>query len=291
MTQLVVDPDAGRAPDVDTAFSLCRRVVEHHYENFSVVSLFVPARLRPHFCAVYAFCRGVDDLGDEYPGDRLAALYEWERQLRLCYEGRPTHYVFQALQASIEQFALPIEPFLDLIEANRLDQKRLQYQTWEELMEYCRYSANPVGRLVLALFGFTDSVRQELSDQTCTALQVANHLQDLGRDVKKGRIYLPLADMAEFGTEVRDLEANRASEPLRRCIQRQVERTWVMFQTGARLEAMVPYRLRLQLRMYRLGGQAVLHALARQGYDPLSRRPTVSGSQKLSIAMRVFWGH
>ncbi|MCL6626054.1 MAG: squalene synthase HpnC [Alicyclobacillus shizuokensis] len=289
MTQLVVDPDAGLASDEDAAFALCKQVVHRHYENFSVVSLFVPKPLRPHFWAVYAFCRGVDDLGDEYPGDRLAALAAWERQLRACYGGRPTHFVFQALQRTITQFSLPIEPFLDLLEANRRDQQQQPCQTWEDLMEYCRYSANPVGRLVLALFGFTDSLRQRLSDKTCSALQVANHLQDLGRDAPQGRIYLPLRDLAACGGSESDLRAGRGSEPLRRCVQMQAERASQMFVEGAALEAMVSPRLRLQLRMYRFGGQAILRALARQEYDPMLKRPTVSGLGKVSIAVRTLF--
>jgi squalene synthase HpnC len=286
---VAVDLEAGPAPDLDDAYRRCAEVVRGRYENFSVVSVFIPKSLRPHFCAIYAFCRGVDDLGDEYAGDRLAALDEWERQLRACYGGAPSHFVFQALQATIRHFQLPDEPFLQLIEANRLDQRKHQYATWDELLAYCHLSANPVGRLVLALFGFRDEERQRLSDQICTGLQVANHLQDLGRDVKRGRLYLPEADLVRFGASPSEVKAQRATDGVRACIRYEAERARRMFADGARLEDLVPYRLRLQLRLYRYGGEAILNALSAQDYDPFDRRPVVSTSAKLGIAVRALW--
>ncbi|GGI98292.1 squalene synthase HpnC [Alicyclobacillus cellulosilyticus] len=277
---------------LEEAYQYCAQVTRH-YENFQVVSRFVPRALRPHFCALYAYCRGVDDLGDEWQGDRLQALAEWERQLRLCFTGQPDALVFVALQDTIRRFDLPEEPFLRLIEANRRDQTVHRYHTWEELRDYCRCSADPVGRLVLALFGYRDEERQRLSDDICTALQLVNFLQDVGRDLEMGRIYLPLSDLAQFGTSVEELlhdyRRGRMNPRLRRCIAFECERAEALFRSGARLERMVPFRLSLQLRLYRLGGQAVLQALRRQGYDPFLRRPTVGPAAKAWLACRALF--
>ncbi|MBX5436626.1 MAG: squalene synthase HpnC [Alicyclobacillaceae bacterium] len=283
---------AGRAnrTRLAEAYRRCAQVAGH-YENFSVVSRFVPRDLRPHFCALYAYCRGVDDVGDEWDGDRLQALDEWERQLRLCYTGEPEELVFLALQDTIRRFDLPIEPFLRLIEANRRDQRVNRYATWEDLRDYCRCSADPVGRLVLALFGYQDEERQRLSDDICTALQLANFLQDVGRDLEMGRVYLPESDLARFGTSIEELQHDhrrgRMNPRLRRCIEFECERAEALFRSGSRLEGMVPLRLSLQLRLYRLGGEAVLRALRRQQFDPFVRRPTVGPAAKAWLACRA----
>ncbi|GLV13214.1 phytoene synthase [Alicyclobacillus hesperidum] len=271
-------------------FEVCARLTASHYENFSVVSLFVPRELRPHFCSIYAFCRGVDDLGDELKGDRLAALDAYEEELRRAYGGTPQTPVFRALQHTIEACGLPMDPFLRLIEANRRDQRQATYETWDDLRDYCRYSADPVGRLVLGVFGCCDEERAALSDYTCTALQVANHLQDIHRDLKNGRIYVPKADLESFGASLEDIRQARMTDGVRACIKFEVERTAEWFTQGARLERLVPQRLGLQLRLYRLGGEAVLEALRRQDYDPFVRRPVVTSGQKLRIAMRAFMG-
>lgn len=273
--------------DLEEDFAHCERVARGHYENFSVVTRLVPASLRPHICAVYAFCRGVDDLGDEWVGDRLAALDEWETQLTQAYDGEPVHPVFRALRESIRRFGLCREDFLALVEANRRDQRPSRYETFADLREYCRHSAEPVGRLVLSLFGCRDEHRDSLSDDTCTALQIANFLQDLDRDVAHGRFYIPEEDLNRFGCSRADLERRRISEPLRDCIRYELERTAQLFASGARLETLVPRRLGLQLRLYRLGGEAILAALRRQGYDPFLRRPTVEAGRKAWIALRA----
>ncbi|WP_067620276.1 squalene synthase HpnC [Alicyclobacillus acidiphilus] len=271
-------------------FEVCKRLTMSHYENFSVVSGFVPRAIRPHFCSIYAFCRGVDDLGDELDGDRLAALDAFEQELRRCYDGQPETPAFRALQFTISQFELPDEPFLRLIQVNRRDQTQKTYATWEDLRDYCRYSADPVGRLVLGLFGYRDEERYALSDYTCTALQIANHLQDIHRDAKAGRIYVPEADLLRFGSSLDDIWNGRMTDGLRACIQFEVDRTAQWFAKGAKLEHMVPRRLSMQLRLYRLGGQAILDALRAQNYDPFIRRPVVSNRQKLWIAFRTLIG-
>ncbi|GMA64634.1 squalene synthase HpnC [Alicyclobacillus fastidiosus] len=274
---------------LESAFADCERLATSHYENFSVLSLFIPRDLRPHFSAIYAYCRGVDDIGDEFSGDRLQALDEWAHQLSLCYTGTPTSPGFRALQYTIHQFDLPREPFDQLIEANRRDQHQSTYASWEDLLDYCRYSANPVGRMVLGLFGYQDDYRQRLSDCTCTALQIANHLQDVSRDVVRGRFYVPLEDLERFGSSLSEYRAGVITAPIRACIRHEVERTWELFHRGEQLEQTVPRRLRLQLRLYRLGGEAILRSLERQNFDPVSRRPVVSTQKKLGIACRALF--
>lgn len=276
--------------EVRADFDACEMLASQHYENFSVISMFIPRDRRPHFASIYAFCRKVDDLGDEYDGDRLAALDAFEVELRRCYESRPETSSFRALQVTIEMCHLPIDPFLRLIEANRRDQTRSVYETFDDLRDYCRYSADPVGQLVLGLFGYQDELRISLSDYTCTALQIANHLQDISRDVPNGRFYLPVADLQRFGATLDDIRELRVTDGVRRCIEFEVQRASEWFAKGAELESMVPRRLAMQLRLYRLGGQAILTALKKQQYDALSLRPTVSRGQKWAIGLQTMLG-
>ena len=190
-----------RAPNLtaDQAYALCARLAKTHYENFTVGSWLLPRDKRRHVYAIYAFCRSVDDLGDEHPGDRLAALDVWEEDLLRCYDGSPRHPYLVALQQTIGEFDIPRDPFLKLVEANRMDQAISRHPTYGDLEYYCQHSANPVGHLVLYVFGYRDAERQRLSDFTCTALQLANFWQDVSRDYGMGRIYLPLEDMERFG--------------------------------------------------------------------------------------------
>jgi squalene synthase HpnC len=270
----------------EEAFAYCRRIALGHYENFTVVSWLLPRPLRPHMYAVYAYCRGVDDLGDEAEGDRLALLDEWESELRRCYGGQPRHPVFLALRETIRAFDIPPEPFLRLVEANRRDQRVSRYRTYEELLDYCTYSANPVGHLVLYLFGYRDGRRQRLADATCTALQLTNFWQDVSRDLEKGRIYIPLEEMARFGYGEEDLLARRCDERFRRLMAFQVSRTRELFRQGLGLVPMVRGRLRLDLRLFTLGGLAVLDAIEGIGFDVLHRRPALSRARKAWLALR-----
>jgi squalene synthase HpnC len=267
------------------AFEYCRRYASSHYENFTVVSRFLPRRLRPHFFALYADCRFVDDLGDESAGDRLALLDAWEAALRRCYEGRPQHPILVALAETVRQYDIPIEPFLRLIEANRMDQRIHRYATYDDLLRYCRYSANPVGRLVLHLMGYTDEERRRLSDCTCTALQLTNFWQDVGRDLEKGRIYIPLEDMARCGYPEERLLTRVVNDAFRRLMALEVERARRLFEVGRRLEDLVDRRFRVDLRLFRLGGERILRAIERQGYDVLHRRPSLSKGEKLWLML------
>ena len=226
--------DMERTWSADEALGYTRWLATHHYENFHVVSFLLPKRLHQDFYNVYAFCRWADDLGDEI-GDTarsLELLDWWRTELRAMFQGAARHPVFAALRGTVERHQLPIEPFDHLIQAFEQDQTVTRYHTFGELFQYCERSANPVGRLVLGLCGYSDPERQALSDATCTALQLANFWQDVGVDLEKGRVYLPLADLERFGVSEASLLAREATEPFRRCLRFQVERTRELFRSG-----------------------------------------------------------
>jgi squalene synthase HpnC len=267
------------------ARALCLRLTRSHYENFTVLSRLVPRALREHVAALYAYCRTVDDIGDEAPGDRAPLLDRFETELDAAFNGHPSHPVLIALQATIRRFDLPREPFARLIEANRIDQRKRRMATYDELFHYCRHSANPVGRLYLMLHGYGDDERFALSDATCTALQLANFWQDLRRDRAAGRVYLPQDEMTTYGVAEAELDAEHASEPLRALMRFQVERTRALFAEGAHLIDRVSGRLRVDLALFSRGGLAILDAIERQDFDTLIRRPTLSGRAKLGIAL------
>ena len=275
-----------KAYSLAEAYAYCQRLTTSHYENFTVASWLLPHALRPHVHAVYAYCRGVDDLGDEAEGDRLALLDDWEAELRCCFDGNARLPAFVALQETIRRFDIPPEPFLRLIEANRMDQRVNRYRTFTDLQAYCQNSANPVGHLVLYLFGYRDEERQRLSDSTCTALQLTNFWQDVRRDLGKDRIYIPLEEMERFHYSEEDLLAARFDGRLRDLMTFQVRRTRELFRSGLELIPRVRGRLRLDLRLFSLGGLAVLDAIEDVGYDVLNRRPKLSRARKALLALR-----
>lgn len=274
------------APTLADAYEHCRRIALGHYENFPVVSWLLPRDLRPHIFALYAYCRGVDDLGDESEGDRLALLDEWDAELRRAFDGKPSDSRFIALSDTIRRFDLPSEPFERLIEANRRDQRITRYQTFDELLDYCTYSANPVGSLVLRIFGYRDDALDRLADATCTALQLANFWQDVARDYMAGRIYIPQEDMARFDVHEDDIASSRVTHEVRRLIRFEVRRSREYFARGLPLIDHVDGRLRLDLRMFNLGGLAVLDAIEHHRYDVLSSRPRISSATKAWLAVR-----
>ena len=275
-----------KAYSLAEAYAYCQRLATSHYENFTVASWLLPRALRPHVHAVYAYCRGVDDLGDEAEGDRLALLDDWEAELRRCFDGDAQQPAFVALQETIRRFDIPPEPFLRLIEANRMDQRVNRYRTFTDLQDYCQNSANPVGHLVLYLFGYRDEKRQRLSDSTCTALQLTNFWQDVRRDLGKDRIYIPLEEMERFHYSEEDLLADRFDGRLRDLMAFQVRRARELFRSGLELIPRVRGRLRLDLRLFSLGGLAVLDAIEDIGYDVLNRRPKLSRARKALLALR-----
>jgi len=264
----------------------CQRLALSHYENFTVASWLLPRALRRHVYAVYAFCRHVDDLGDEAPGDRLRLLDDWQAELERCCHSTPRHPIFVALGETIRCFAIPPEPFLKLIEANRMDQRMSRYPTFEELLHYCDHSANPVGHLFLYLLGYADAERQGLADATCTALQLTNFWQDIAVDLSKGRVYIPQEDMARFGYPEEDLERGIVNDSFRALMAFEVGRTRELFARGLGLLDMVDGRLKVDLKLFSLGGLAVLEAIERNGYDVFRRRPRLSRWQKAALFAR-----
>ena len=243
-------------------------------ENFPVASLLFPRALRPHLRAVYGFARLVDILGDEAEGDRLALLDELEREVEACYDGSPTWPVMQELKPTIEEFDLPREPFLRLIEANRMDQRRRRWDTHEELVHYCRHSATTVGEMVLGVLGYRDAWRVGMSDATCIGLQLVNFWQDIARDLRdRDRIYLPRESMERFGVTEDDLRAPSASPDVRALVAAEVGLARGYLLRGEPLHRFVPRRVSLDLRMFSAGGLALCDAIAAQDHDTLRRRP------------------
>lgn len=267
--------------DLDKAYAHCERLARSHYENFTVGSILLPRAIRPHFFAVYAFCRHTDDLGDEAPGDRLALLEKWEAQLDKAYDGSPSEPIMQALQDTIRRFKIPDTPFRRLIHANRMDQDHVRFPTYRDVLHYCKHSAEPVGHMVLYLTGDKSERSHELSDATCTALQLANFLQDVRRDYEKGRIYLPLEDMEWFGYSEEELRDGVVNEAFRRMMSFEVDRAVALFKKGYALVDRVRGRYRLDIALFTKGGLSVLEAIRAQNYDVLSKRPVVRTGRKI----------
>lgn len=314
-------PQHCRQLSYEEADRYTRDLTRRHYENFTVVSRLLPAELVPHFQHVYAFCRWADDLGDE-TGDpqRSRELLEWWRsELEACYAGRPRHPVFVALAPTIQQFDIPRQPFDDLIDAFIQDQTVRRYQSWEQVLDYCRRSANPVGRLVLYICGYRDETRQRLADATCTALQLTNFWQDVRRDIlERDRVYIPQEIARRHGLDLDfmvqivrlDEESRREScgqvacschdrhspgmeailPAYRATIRELVERTWPFFREGRNLWPMVSPQVRTDIQLFTLGGERILHLIRRQNYDTLTRRPRLSKAAKWVLFLRVLAG-
>jgi len=289
-------PSHYRIPDVapthDEARAYCKNLAETHYENFHVASWFLPKALRPHFHAIYAYCRISDDLGDEVPdpAQALALLDLWGRELDACYEGRARHPVFVSLAETIRACSIPKEPFADLLVAFRQDQTVTRYETIEDVLAYCRYSANPVGRLVLYACNEVDEENFRLSDATCSALQLANFWQDVRVDYAKGRVYLAQADMRRFGVSDATIAAGVATPEFRALLRYAVDSTRTMFEKGLPLIGRVQRDLALDLDLFSRGGLEILRAIEQRDYDVLSARPAITKATKLQLALRALGG-
>ena len=270
-----------------------RWLATHHYENFNVASWLLPKELHQHFYNLYAYCRWADDLGDEIPSrDRALELLDWwESELDACYEGRPNHPVFVALRETIVAKNIPKQPFADLLKAFRQDQIVKRYPTWESVLDYCVYSANPVGRLVLYLCGYRDQQRQLLSDATCTALQLANFWQDVSRDLHIGRIYIPLDIASSHGVSEMDIVEKIFNDQYVALMKDLISRTRVLFNRGLPLSKMVEGKLSIDLEMFSRGGLAVLDAIESIGYDTLHVRPSVSKGKQVRLLGRAVVTH
>lgn len=281
-----------RAPSLAESQAYCERLARSHYENFSVATWFLPARLRQHFYNVYSYCRISDDLGDEVnnPQQSLELLAQWEAELQACYAGAPRHPVFVALAETVRQFSIPQHEFSDLLIAFRQDQTVTRFETFTDVLGYCRYSANPVGRLVLYLSGYSDAERQQLSDYTCTALQLANFWQDVTVDYQKGRIYLPLEDLRSYRVSEDNLAARRITPEFIELMKFEVGRAREWFDRGLPLIKKVSKELAIDLELFSRGGQEILNAIERQGFDVLSRRPVISKPRKLWLVLQAAAG-
>ena len=275
----VYSPEQGR--------EYTRWLATHHYENFHVVSFLLPKRLHQDFYNVYAYCRWADDLGDETgnPEESLRLLAWWRGELDAMYAGKATHPVFAALRPTVERHGIPRDPFANLIEAFVQDQTVTRYRNWDELFAYCKNSANPVGRLVLYLCGYSDERRQYLSDATCTGLQLANFWQDVTVDQQKDRVYIPLEVMERHGYSVEDLFARRFTPAFREVMRETVEMARSLFIEGLPLIETVNRRLSLDLDLFSRGGLRVLDKIAQQDYNVLASRPKISKVERVGLLL------
>src|SRR5712664_4010671 len=277
----------------DEAQRYTRWLATHHYENFNLVSWLPPKALHQHFYNLYAYCRWADDLGDEVPNAARAVelLAWWEHELDACYEGRPSHPVFVALRETTVAKDIPKQPFADLLKAFRQDQTVKRYPDWNAVLNYCVYSANPVGRLVLYLCGYRDEQRQRLSDATCTALQLANFWQDVSRDLEKGRIYIPLDIAAAHRLSEADIVERRFDDRYVHLMKDLIARTRTLFAEGTPLAKMVDARLSVDLEMFSRGGIAVLDAIEAAGYNTLHHRPSIGKGKQARLLGRALVTH
>jgi len=280
---------------VGEAYAVCQRLARARYENFPVASYLLPRPMRPHIAAIYAFARTADDFADEgvlAADERLARLDDWLLRLRSCATEEANDRVsesdaiFVALANTIRERALPIGLFEDLLSAFRQDVTTTRYESWPDVLDYCRRSANPVGRLVLRVAGHNNEELDRASDAACTALQLTNFWQDVERDWRKGRLYVPLSDMRSFGAHPEDLETRLLTVSWRKVLSLMADRTQALYDDGRRVCDGVAGRLRFELRMTWLGGRRILDALERDSFDVFTKRPTLGAGDIPALA----WG-
>ncbi len=278
-----------RAWSQEEAAAYTRWLATGHYENFHVVSFLLPKHLHQDFYNVYSFCRWADDLGDEIgdTAESLRLLAWWREQTERMYEGQAAHPVFVALEGTTRRHDLPATPFHDLITAFEQDQTVTRYETWDTLFDYCRYSANPVGRLVLYLCGYRDPERHRLSDATCTALQLANFWQDVTVDLEKQRIYLPREVLRKHGSSFEEVEARRFTPQFRAAMGESVEVARKLFLEGLPLARMVDRRLSLDLELFSRGGLKMLDKIVSLDCNVLAQRPKISKTERVALLARA----
>ena len=283
------------SPELARAYAYCERLARSHYENFPVASRLLPARMRPHIAAIYAFARLADDMadeGDRPPADRIADLDAWDACLNAAAlgaveRGEPHAEVFLALRHTIETCGLPVQLFHDLVSAFRQDVTTTRYATWDDLMDYCRRSANPVGRLVLRVAGYDRADLDASSDAVCTALQLTNFWQDLEVDWRKGRVYVPGSVLASASASTDDLAARRITAEWRTALDEVTARTRALFGSGRAVCDAVGGRLGLELRATWIGGSRILDKLEASGFDVFRRRPTLTAADAPAVLWRT----
>lgn len=284
-------PNASRQCTFADAQDYCRWLARTHYENFTVASWLIPKDIRQHFYNIYAYCRWADDLSDEVSDSQrsLDLLDWWSEQVSQCYRGRAAHPVFIALADTVERFEIPAQPLLDLLAAFRQDQRIHDYETFDQLLDYCRNSANPVGRLVLYLGRCHNKATVPLADLICTGLQLTNFWQDLRRDFEMGRIYLPRETRRKFGYEDAMFVRGECNNAFRSMMQAETERAASFLNQGRPLAAKVPRWLKIDVELFVQGGLAILDAIRRQDYNVWRRRPAVGKWQKSRMLLRAWW--
>ncbi|HLB01189.1 MAG TPA: squalene synthase HpnC [Bacteroidota bacterium] len=285
------EPSPYNARHADAAFEYCAKMTAAHYENFPVASLFLPAEKRPYIQAVYAFSRHADDFADEGDlpdADRLALLDDWENRLDGAYNGEADHPVFIALAETVRKNRIPKEYLTSLLSAFRQDVVKSRYATLDELLDYCTRSANPVGRIVLHIFGHREEDLGKMSDCVCTALQLTNFWQDLGTDRERDRLYLPADEMERFGYSERGWRAGLVDDRFRELMCSLVGMTRDLFDAGAALPDRVERDILLELRFVWLGGMSILREIEKSGYDVFTRRPALTRTGKIMVVARGF---
>jgi len=277
---------------ITQAEAYCKRLALSHYENFLVASVFLPRPMRQPFYNVYAFCRTADDIADETADPVVATneLRRWQNLLASCRDGHSSEPIFVALGDTIRRFDLSIEPFDNLLRAFLRDQTETRYESFHELLAYCRWSADPVGRIVLRLAAADSPENVRWSDSICTGLQLANHWQDVGRDLQSGRVYLPLEDLRRFGLDVNDLRNHQHRDRLCELVRFQTDRAEGYLRAGMPLADSVPSWLAKEIRLFIHGGLATLEQIRRVGYDVIRKRPTVSRWQQMRLVTAAFLG-
>ena len=281
-------------PGLEEAQAWCRNLASTHYENFHVATFFLPRKVRPHFESIYAYCRVADDLGDEVADPAVATrlLDTWGGMLNECYDApdQSMHPVFVALHETIRECNPPRQLFLDLLHAFRMDQVKTEYQSWEELLEYSHYSANPVGRLVLWVCGYREELLGLLSDKVCTALQLANFWQDVVEDAERGRRYVPADAMLLYGVDEGQIEGRVFTPEFRAMVESLVTRTREMLLEGGSISKHVDRELAVTLDLFRKGGEAILDGITAEDFDVLRGRPVVTKTKKLGLLLGAFVG-
>ena len=281
----------GKYWSAEDGFRYCETIARNHYENFPVASSFLPKEIRKYVWTIYAFARIADDYADE-PGftlaERMDNMNQWEQYLDECYNGNPTHRVFAALAETVERFQIPIELFQNLLSAFRADITVKRYETYEDMLAYCRNSANPIGRLVLLLLNYRSETMMQFSDSICTALQLTNFWQDVSIDLQKYRVYLPLEELEEFGYSEQDLFNQKVNNRFCDLMAFQVRRTAELFAEGKPLLTMVGRDLSMELKLTWNGGTRILQKIHEQNYDVLTKRPALSKLDKLGLLFRSF---
>jgi squalene synthase HpnC len=278
---------------LDSAYAYCEKLALSHYENFPVGSVLVPKHLRKYFYSIYAFARTSDDFADEGYGEgyteqeRLGLLDEWRIMLIEAFANRASHPIFVALADTQKKFNFPISLFEDLLSAFCQDVIKRRYENFPELQDYCRRSANPIGRLILLLFGYNDQEKLKMSDDICTGLQLANHWQDVAIDLQKDRVYLPVEDLAQFGLTVESLFEKEVSPEFQTLLKFEIARTRKLFSSGKPLCTAVKGRLGIELRLVWLGGSHILDGIEKNAYDVFTKRPVISKKDKLTILLNA----